>query len=341
MARSFEAEMVVSIADAISVDAAIAEAARSSGGRVVVFAGELAMIGRRGSIGLWSRRSKGGEAPRSRARRFEAAHAVAPLLAMAPGVEFKSEDAAKEFLSANASTLREGLGRIGDCEQHHVTIELPYRTAITYLRDRAAPLGAYSVRDEAKRSTQNGRLSAEAAALGHELGQSALRRLAAAALDFERLPAPSSADGGAIALNVVLMTRRGGAERIDHALDEIEDEWGEGLEIRVKGPEPASAFGSIVVETADLEEAAARLGVAATASRGEIDAAYRKIMRKLHPDRAGERATARAAAISEATRLMRRAADARLAMAEAGFRRNDIVLNLARLYREGERLTAQ
>jgi hypothetical protein len=65
----------------------------------------------------------------------------------------------------------------------------------------------------------------------------------------------------------------------------------------------------------EVHEARAVLGVLATDDWFEIRRAYRKLIREIHPDHAGERATARAAELNEAYALLarstRRAAEPR------------------------------
>jgi len=57
----------------------------------------------------------------------------------------------------------------------------------------------------------------------------------------------------------------------------------------------------------EVHEARAVLGVLATDDWFEIRRAYRKLIRELHPDHAGERATARAAELNEAYAVLARA----------------------------------
>lgn len=332
MTGHFDGEMIVDAAHAER----IAHAMQALGGKAAAaFSGDLAMIGRRGAVPFWKTRAKIARGVAERQKRLEAAHAVAPLLPMAPGAEFKNDDAAKAFLSANSASLRDALERLGDCEQHQISIELPFAVVLERLRvsdlwDEIETAGK-TARTAAEKRLFGARLAEEAAALGAGLGDTALRMLADAADDVERLPATDDVT----VLNAVFLTARGGGGALEGVLEAIDAEWSGALKIRLVGPGPASSFGSVLVEEADVSAAASTLGVAPTASRDEVDAAYRALMRGAHPDRAGAGSAPKAAALSEATRLMRRSADAREQMAAAGFG-GAATLPLARFYREGE-----
>lgn len=324
----FDAEMIAHAEDATRIDEAL------GGKSVIMTAGALAMIGRRAPAAFWKTRAKLARGVADRQKRLEQAHAVAPILPMSIGAEFKSEAAAKAFLSANVRALEEGLERLGDHEQHQISIELPFQAVLERIRvsERWAEIEAAGkkARSAAEKRDFGAMLAEEASALGQGLGEISLRMLGDAALDFERLPVAEDT----MVLNAVFLTEREGAGALEGVLEAIDAEWAGALKIRMIGPGPASSFGSVVVEQADLTSAAAELGVAPTATRDEVDAAYRKLMRTTHPDRAGESASAKAAALSEATRLMRRSAAAREQMIEAGLSSGD-GFALARLHRDG------
>ncbi len=333
MSGHLDGEIIARAEDADRIADALAASWSKTG---AVVAGGLAMIGRRGKTPFWKARSKVARGVVERQKRLETAHAVAPLLPMAAGAEFKTEAAAKAFLTANAASLEDGLARLGDSEQHQITIDLPFNAALERVRagEEWAEIEAAgrTASSASEKRAFVARLAEEAHAFAAALGETASRMLADVADDVERLPV----DADTTVLNAVFLTKRGGGAALEGVLEAIDADWSGALKIKIVGPGPAASFGSVLVEKADLGAAAATLGVAPTATREEVDAAYRAAMRKAHPDHAGEGSTAAAAALAEATRLMRRSAEARRSIAAAGLSAAAGGLALARLYREGE-----
>lgn len=326
MGAPLDAEGIAAVKDAERLRAVFAEAGERVG---FVVAEGLALFGRRARAPFWKARAALGSSASARRRRMEIAHRCAPILPMVEDAVFTADAAAKAFLTANAAALVRALDEIGDCEQYEIRIDAPFAAVLERIRSSEDWLEL----DAARERDFGARLAEEATALGLGLGQTALRMLADASIDVEQLPM----ERGATVMRAAFLTRRGGGAALAGVLAAIEADWAGALIVAREGPSPATAFGSVAVETADLSEAAAELGVSPTASRAEVDAAYRAAMRRAHPDRAGAESAAKAAALAEATRVMRQGADARRSIAAAGLGAASEEIELARLRREGAR----
>lgn len=347
-----------------SADADLVMTAMGDPSLVVARSGDLAAIAapaqRLRLSGPAAKRALGAHLAK-RQRLLEAAHAAAPILPGAPRVSeargpFADRAALERFLAANADLLRGALSEAGDREQHQVVVDLPDSEAMNRIKTGPA-WGAISEAAIAGDTvTMVQRLSAAAAALRRELAETTTARLEALAVDTARLPLGDETT----AVNLVVLTPRGGGAAIEAALEAVDADWNERLKIQLIGPGPATSFASVMVEPCDRRQVAAAeaaLGVSLTDAGGDVSGAtdpstapkggdrdgaavadaFRAAMKTAHPDIAGAEGAARTKTLVEANALMRRVTAARASLRAAGQAvdaRGKLLL--ARLYREGD-----
>lgn len=309
----------------------------SDGENKAVASGDVAALLAPMRRGVWKTRKRVGRELVSFQEGLEAVHAVAPCLPAAPGAVFDGGAEAARFLAANAPMLGEGLSRYGDTEQHQIIVDLPGATLLQRLSKTPEVDAARELIAKGDRVGAGKRLQEVAEAERDRRRAEWLARLGAVSTDAAELPQPS-ADA---VVNMVALSKRGGGAAIEKVLEAIDAEWDGALRIRLIGPTPASSFASVLVERPDAEAirtAASRLGVATSADLASVKEAYRRMMKRLHPDVAGPSAEVASRATMEAYALMSRIAERHDALRAIGDASRTPPM-LAKLHREGDQRT--
>ena len=189
--------------------------------------------------------SRRASAAAERNRSLRAAHAVGALLPAArAGAAFRNRDAVSAFLAANAAVLRQSLSEIGDREQRALSVVLPDDAAMKRIKSSLGwptIAAAATAGDTVKMVAL---LSEASEAVRAELRRDAESAVLTAARDLTALPIRSETT----ALSAQVLTDRGGGAALEQALDALNERWKGALMIQLGAPEPAAAFGNVVVE---------------------------------------------------------------------------------------------
>lgn len=335
MGRGRLLEMVAVVASEAGPEALMALRQAGFADAELVAAGDLAALISLERKRLWKTRKKLGQSLVSFQERLEAVHAVSATLPAAPGARFESREEVELFLIANAEVLGRGLAQFGDAEQHQLVVELPGALLLKRLAEDPAMEEARALMEKGERLAAGAAVQRAAEAERARLRCDWMVRVAAIATDVAQLPQPSED----AVLNLVALTPRGKSDMLEMVLEGIDGEWDDGLRIRMIGPSPASSFASVLVERCDpsrVQSASQLLQVGLDATGAEVKAAYRTLMKRMHPDVAGPgfEATARRAAEEQA--YLVRVATARQALSSHGLLGEAAPL-LATLHREGDR----
>ncbi|MCW2319049.1 DnaJ-domain-containing protein 1 [Rhodoblastus acidophilus] len=212
---------------------------------------------------------------------------LGPVLPAAFVCQFADTDALDAFLIAHAEKLQQALAEFGSRRQHQI--------AIRYDGSGAAP--------------------------GADWPHAFETILREACVDVLMLPREDET----VLFNAAVLIEGDGTERLDAALEKIDAFDTAALRIKCAGPLPACAFASVRAEPLAVErvnDACERLAVAREASLPDIKAAFRALMKVVHPDVRTSSDVARGAetAAREARDLLLRVREAELALDKAGRR---------------------
>ncbi|MDQ0507107.1 GvpL/GvpF family gas vesicle protein [Xanthobacter agilis] len=211
--------------------------------------------------------------------------ARAPVLPVALGTVLEDEERVHHMLNHGAGVLQAAFDTLGGRFEMDLSVRwTPEAAQARRLAGGAPPSRAAAEGDAALRDDP---LTAER----QEVRRRVVERLRTAARDLV-VTEPTEAEG---IVSLALLVDRGADGVVVEALEALDAEFGGELMFRLVGPMPPYSFASVQVHltaAAAVRDARAELGVAPDAGPEAVKTAYRRALRRVHPDLVHQEATA-------------------------------------------------
>ncbi|WP_454916599.1 GvpL/GvpF family gas vesicle protein [Xanthobacter sediminis] len=216
-----------------------------------------------------------------------------PVLPAALGTVVEDDGRLRHLLERGAGALHAAFEALEGGFEMDLSVRWSLDAVVARCLDAIAPemRAAAEAGDEAARRALGAALGARVAAERGQTRQRVAERLHDVARDMI-VSEPAEPEGVA---SLALLVERGAEAALDDALEALDMEFGGALTFRLVGPLAPYSFASVQVHLAPAEavrDARAELGVAPDAGSDAVKAAYRRALRRLHPDLASQGATA-------------------------------------------------